>query len=396
MTRKRFILIAMLAIALCLALLLGIINVVLYTMATEDADHLTQRIADNQGFIGRPGGRSLHFENGRPVTGMLGTESPDLHASLRYFTAVFNEQGDGQLIAYSIDSVSREEALDWAKSLLGEKPFGWTAQSYRYRKWESGKLIYVTVIDQGRELLAFYRVLNISVAGFILALILSLILLLRFAKRLMRPVEDAERDRERMLSGIRQQYALPVTVMSAGLENLERRTGASEETQLMRRQLQRLTEAVRALSGEDDGQGAGERDFKALAESAAQRVRPAFEATGRMLTIDADASVPTARQAALGRILTELMDNAAKFAVGSAALNAREENGRFILEMSNPADLPDGEYDQVFDRNIRLANAAGQPGTGLGLNRVRDEVRAMNGRLSARVKDGVFTVRISL
>ena len=82
--------------------------------------------------------------------------------------------------------------------------------------------------------------------------------------------------------------------------------------------------------------------------------------------------------------------------MGSAALNAREENGRFILEMSNPADLPDGEYDQVFDRNIRLANAAGQPGTGLGLNRVRDEVRAMNGRLSARVKDGVFTVRISL
>ena len=64
--------------------------------------------------------------------------------------------------------------------------------------------------------------------------------------------------------------------------------------------------------------------------------------------------------------------------------------------LSNDTDLPPKSVEQVFDRFTRLDNAEGVPGAGLGLSHVKEIVRAHNGRISAKVADGVFSVRVSL
>ncbi len=396
--RKRFLLWTMLAMAVCLTAVLGVINGALWNMAAEDADHLTQTIADNRGFVGRgEGRRALRFENGRPVEGVMGTDSPETQASLRYFTARFDAEGNGELIAYSVNSVSREEALTWAKSLLQERSVGWSAQIYRYRVWTSDDQTFVAVIDQGRELLNFYRVLRISLFGWIAAMLGSFALLSLIARRLFKPLEEMDRTRAKLLDEIDHTFRMPLTVMNVGIENLERRVGTSDELQLLRRQLSLMTRAVRDLPQSEDG-SASEVSLKQLAQESADACRAAYEEKGLSLTVrtgDDPLNLPVDGDE-LRELINELLVNALKYAGHEAVLSAERSGGRIILEMRNDTTLSDGEVDQVFDRHVRLGNADGSPGVGLGLSRVRDLVRTMNGRVSARVSGGQFVLRVHL
>ena len=99
---------------------------------------------------------------------------------------------------------------------------------------------------------------------------------------------------------------------------------------------------------------------------------------------------------ALKSVLDELFTNAGRFAQSQVCVTAKQEGERVYIEMSNGTDLPDGDYARAFDRYVRLDNADGIPGNGVGLNRVREQVRAMNGRIAANAQAGRFTLRISL
>ena len=63
------------------------------------------------------------------------------------------------------------------------------------------------------------------------------------------------------------------------------------------------------------------------------------------------------------------------------------------FSVTNDADLPDGPVEQAFDRFVRLPNAEGVPGDGIGLCSVRDAIRGAGGRVSAVCSNGEFTVR---
>ena len=396
--RKRFMLYAMLAIAVSLVLLLGLINGALLTMAAEDADRLTWVIAENGGVMKGGKDRSgLRFENGRPVNGMLGPNSPDMQASLRYFTCALTDGQDAELIVYNLGTVSREEAIDWAVSLSAERDVGWTAGSYRYRIWTADQKTYITVIDQGRELIAFYRILRISVIGLVLTLACSFMILLITGKRLFKPLETAEYDRNKLMTEIDRGFSQPLTVMNAGIENLERRNGSCEESQLIRRQLTKMTAVIRGLPGTLDGidsQGISLKEVLTACETAS---RPAFDDKGIRLMVSAEDGLELySDRETITAVVQEMFDNAFKFAKTYAEMIASQQGGRITLEMNNDTALPDGVYDQVFDRLIRLDNAEGIPGSGIGLHRVRELVRMLNGRVKASVSDGVFTIRVNL
>ncbi len=99
---------------------------------------------------------------------------------------------------------------------------------------------------------------------------------------------------------------------------------------------------------------------------------------------------------ALSDLFVELVDNAKKFSLSWAELSVRREADRVAIIATNDTALPAGSVDQVFDRFTRLSNARDLPGVGLGLARVKEIVALHNGRASARVADGVFTLRINL
>ena len=391
----------MIAIFVLLTVLLSVINVIEFTLAAQDADHMTQMLSEENGRFG--GEREKPPKNNGKVGnfGPMGPSSPDARASLRYFTFAFDAQGNAEKIAFEMTSLTEAEAEECARGLLHETT-GWIHSSYRYRTYEKNGMTYVTVIDQGRELLSAYRILIISAVGEVIVLLIAFAVLAKVSGRLLDPIAAADRKQKRFIAEIETNFKVPLTVLSAGTELIERENGATDITRSMRRQLRNMTALVKDLGNlavlNDGNYAVEELDLSALCDKLSKQYENRFADRSVSFTGDVTPGVTIRGDAgAVEKALTELFDNLIKFTGRKAEVSLRREDSRVLLTFRNDTDLPQGRCDQVFDRFTRLGNAEGLDGAGLGLSHVREVVRAHNGRVEALVDgDGMFTVRVSI
>ncbi|MBR6323143.1 MAG: hypothetical protein IKR59_09750, partial [Lachnospiraceae bacterium] len=230
-TEKKFRLNAVAAIFVLVTVLMGILNIVNFTMAARDADQLTVMISQKKGFSPdvqgefTPQGNAFDGQSGAfGAMGPMGPDSPEMTNSLRYFTVGFKKDGTAVVTEYRISAVSKEEAVSWAQTLLSSKT-GWTRGTYRYRVYKENGVRYVTVIDQGREMISAYRTLVFSVCGIVVVTLLSWIFLKLAGKKIFAPVEEAERKQKRFIEKAEKEFRLPLTVISAETELLQRENG---------------------------------------------------------------------------------------------------------------------------------------------------------------------------
>ena len=424
---KKFRIYAILVIFVLLTVLLAVINVVNFTMAAEDADRITQALSERQGSFEQngpgfgdmqirpdkdtqnmpdmqapPDDTKPDFDKGDFRFGPMGPDSPEMNASLRYFTVSFSEKGENaQTVAFNISAVTEEEAQEWAKELLKEKT-GWTRGTYRYRVYKKDGVKYVTVIDQGRELLPSYRILIISAIGEALCLVIAWFVLLIIGRKIYAPIEEADRKQKNFITKANKEFRIPLTVISGNMELTERKYGPDDQTRSTRRQLEKLNGLVEKLGTtgifEDDNEEQSEIPVSDYLKIAIEAKQGAFSAKGVELMTEIEPDVKLKGDpAAIKQTLDELADNAAKFSLTHAAFTLKNENGHVVIEEKNDAELPDGQYEQAFDRFTTLDNAKdNENGAGLGLSYVKETVKAHNGRASAEVKDGEFIIRITL
>ena len=403
---KKFRIYAILVIFVLLTVLLAVINAVNFTMAADDADRLTQSIAERQGSFERIENAPEEFrfdpKNKDFRMGPMGPDSPEMNASLRYFTVAFSDKGEkAETVAFNISAVTEEDSKEWAKELLKEKT-GWTRGMYRYRVYKKNGTTYVTVIDQGRELLPSYRILIISAVGEALCLAIAWFLLLIIGRKIYAPIEEADRKQKNFITNANKEFRIPLTVISGNTELAERKYGPDDQTRSTRRQLLKLNELVEKLKTigiyEDENGELSEISLSDHLKIALEAKAGAFSEKGIELITDIEPDVKLqADPAAIKQTFDELCDNAVKYSITRACFKLKNENGHVLIEASNDADLPDGPADQVFDRFTTLNNAKGKEnGAGLGLSYVKETVKAHKGRASAEVKDGDFIIRITL
>lgn len=390
----------MAAIFVLLTLLLSVINVAEFTLAAQDADKMTQMLSEENGAFGPD--RNKPKDGWRfGGSGPMGPASPETQASLRYFTFAFDAHGNARKVSFEINSISEAEAEQWARRLTNET-IGWTRVSYRYRTYIKNGMTYVTVIDQGRELLSAYRILLISGIGEIVVLLISFVVLTAVSEKLLDPIAAADRKQKRFIAEIETNFKVPLTVLSAGTELLEREHGATEITTSMQRQLKKLMALVKDLGKlvmlADGVYSLQPLDLSALCKKLLKDNEQRLAGRGIRLEGDIQPGVTVKGDAAaVEKSLAELFDNAYQFAESKAVLTLVQADGRVALTFRNDTDLPHGMYDQVFDRFTRLENAKGLEGAGLGLSHVREVILAHNGRIEALVDgDNMFTVRISI
>ena len=346
-----------------------------------------------------PGGQSGQFPGGQgsPSFPPTGPNSPDMQDSLRYFTARFESDGSGSLTVYNISAVTEEEALNWAASLTKEGT-GWTRGSYRYRVWQDGDATLVTVIDQSRELTSCRRILIISLCGLGLGLVVSFLFLHFIGKRLFAPLEEADRKQKQFITDAEKDFKVPLTAIDGAAELIEREQGPSEYTTVIHRQVRKMTGLVNSLGSlaifEEE---AAPCDLSAILTDLTALYQPRFAEKGMRLDaqITPDVTVSGSEEL-LRRIGEELLENALKFAGPQTDLTLSREGQRVRLTVTNDALLADGNYEHAFDRFTRLLNAEGIPGAGLGLASVKDGVKALKGRVSARAEAGKFILQLSL
>ena len=392
--RRKLVVSAMAALLILLTALLAVSNVINFALVAEDADRITETIAEGGGeFRDKIKNGEEPVPGGR--TGPMGPDSPETPFTARFFTVRFDKNGKAETVAHNISAFTEDEAKEIAEKLVGEKRTGWVMTTYRFRVYKKGGERYVTVIDQGRELTPSYRILVVSVVGDAVVLILALAFLSAFSRKLIRPVEEADRKQKKFIGEAEAAIKVPLTVIGADVEIIERTSGPSDRTASIRRQVGRMTEITKRLRTMSLIEGESTPfDLTAAVKDAAKKKREEFSERGVSLDLDIAEGVTIKEGGeAVARAAEELFRNAAKFAKSRASATLKRDGERVTLTVTNDADLPDGPVEQAFDRFVRLPNADGVEGDGIGLCSVRDAVREAGGRVSAVCSAGEFTVR---
>ena len=404
--RKKFVLYAELSVFILLTVLLSVINVINFTMVTEDADHVTEAISFSSGkFVKEetPPENSNSTESKKERMkriGMMGPDSPEMRASLRFFTYAFDKDGSAELIEYRMSAFTQSDAIDLARTLVKEKT-GWTNLTYRYRVYEKDKKIYVTVIDQSRELLPSYRTLIISAIGEVLVLLISYLVLVSVGKSLFKQVEEADRKQKAFIKNIEQDFKMPLTVISANTELIERKNGSDEQTKAIDRQIRKMTELVKHLGAlaifEEKDMAVSNINLSEVMQDFVESRKEKFDE--KKIALDSNITPHInfeGNEQAIKKILSELAENALRYSLSKAEFTLKKKGDRIIILQTNDTDLSNGSVDEIFDRFTTLGNAKDKNTTGLGLSYVKDIVKAHNGRVSAKVANGIFTLEIAL
>ncbi|MBQ3792532.1 MAG: HAMP domain-containing histidine kinase [Clostridia bacterium] len=400
--RKKFVIFAMLAVLVLLTVLLAIINGINFTMVAEDADQITKNISGGRGSFREEDGPLGGYAEG--WWGPMGPHSPELRMTIRYFTVRVSEEGEKQLAGMNISAFTNESALETAEKLLkGSAKSGWFGGIYRYRVAKEGKDTYVTVVDMAREMLPAYRTLLISAIGELVGLAVCLAFLIFISRRLFRPLEEADRKQRLFLAEAEKEFQVPLTIIDANAEMIEKESGSSDWTQSIRRQTRKMGSLTRKIGALALFEGEEQKNvtcpLSAIVLSSLRSSKDALEKRSLRIESDVDPYISVSGDPdALSAMVSELLENSRKFALSFVRVSLKEEDRRVLLTVTNDAEISEDDVEAVFDRFVRLSNARGIPGDGLGLSRVRDAVRLSNGRITALYDKASreFSVQISL
>ncbi len=411
-----------------LLVILSTINLVNFGMVADEADQITQTIANNGGTYGGGGGQggggqatstttpSALFSSGQQGQNGPGTDgpspsdpggpgSPEMGESIRYFTVSFDANGTGTIVTKKImdETVSNEAAISWASTLLGKEK-GWTETYFRYRTFTYNNQDYVTVLYYDRELRPSYRVLWASVAGGVGGTVISFLLLIPLSNLFVKPLVASRKKQQRFISDASHELKTPLTIISANKEILEIEHGVTEASTSIGKQVARLSSMVKnlnALANMDEGVKPlmGSFDLARTCVEMVDAFQGAFEKKGIALETEIPETHPfNGDEGMIRQLLSILLDNALKYSKTSAEFHLYVKGDRTAIKVKNDADVPDGSLDRVFERFYRSeeARASGNEGSGIGLSLAMEIVKNCGGRISAKGENGFFIIKAEL
>jgi two-component system sensor histidine kinase MprB len=134
------------------------------------------------------------------------------------------------------------------------------------------------------------------------------------------------------------------------------------------------------VAREDTALALAPLDVRDVVESSLERVRR--RAQGATFDVELDPLFVVANPEALGRAVTNLLDNAVKWSPPGGTIRVRLEGNRLRVSDAGPG-IPEADLPYVFDRFFRGESARKTKGTGLGLAIVAKTVDEMGGSVSA-------------
>ena len=405
--KKKIVIYSSLSIFILLAFVFSFVNIVNFSLVTRNADRITLELSDRQGkfdggFNPNEGGNP-DFD--RPMDiGPMGPNSPEMRASTRYFTISFDEEMNATVVAFNIteQSMSESDAIELARKLVNKK-VGWVYTIYRYRVYKENGIKYVTVIDQDRELTPSYNILWISIISLVFGTLISALILMKVSDFLVKPVEESDRKQKRFIKDATYALKTPSTIIDESNELL--RSSSNEElNDVIKTQLKKMNDLIdnmNTISILEDPKKFDFESFKVKDEvnQVINFYSDKYQQNNIKLDINVDDVEYKFDKSLFRRIIQETIDNGWKYSESYLELKIMNIDDRLTIEAINDSvDIKDGDQARVFERFYRLDNEKTKKidGNGMGLSVVYEIVHKYNGRVSAKVLNKKFILRIEI
>lgn len=404
--QKKFILSAMLAVTILLAILIGAINVGNVYIVRRQNEQMIRLLLEEETKMPPPGVHGPKDFWGAPA-------DENFKMSAVYFTV--RSDGNGHIFQIDtgrIANVSEEEAAEICRTVMGGGVSEGKIENFCYRVADIGRnndKIYL-FLDTSMQLRSTLFVLLFSLtAGFVcwLAMLLLVVLL---SRRAINPIaENLERQRQ-FVTDAGHEIKTPLAIILANTEAMELHQGESRWSRNIREQTVRLDGLMRnllMLARADERCDAVQTETFSLSLAVSESLQMFAEPIKlkeiklhREIAPDIDM---TADKEQLQRLFSILMDNAVKYSVpgGTIRLFLGRQGKSVVFRIGNLCEkLPACEPEKLFDRFYRddAARTQQNGGYGIGLSAARRIAGLYGGEIKAayqRPDQIEFTVTFS-
>jgi signal transduction histidine kinase/CHASE3 domain sensor protein len=233
-----------------------------------------------------------------------------------------------------------------------------------------------------------------------------------FLNREVTTLRESERVKDEFVATVSHELRTPLTSIVGYTEVLLDGDGLADEQRRFLEVINRNAHRLQRLVGDllffaqvESGRLTLESEpveLRALAKRTLEAARPAGEAAGITLELDApDAVEITGDPARVEQLLDNLLSNAVKFTLpgGRVCVRVAAAEGEAVVQVSDTGiGVPAEEVSSLFRRFFRASSATTRqiPGTGLGLAIAKAIVEAHGGSIDAESSDGGTTFTIHL
>ena len=430
--RRRFILVAMLAVALVLVIIMGAINIINYKSVTDDADAILEVLSENGGAfpgMGGPGelpdgqlpqgqqGQGTEDAPGEPPAlpeggqpggafpfgrddrrGIFSEETP---FESRFFTVTLDADGTvSSADITSIAAVSEDEAAALATEVLASGRTSGFHANYRYLLTSDDAGSTVIFLDCQRSLANARSFLLISILVSLVGAGAVFFLVILFSRRALRPVAESYEKQKQFITDAGHELKTPLTIIDADISVLEMDLGQNEwldDVKAQTKRLAGLTNDLVMLSRMEEGDRHLQMiDFPisdVIAEEA-QGFHSRAQLENKEFVVDISPSLSyCGDEKSLRQLASILLDNALKYSPSGGRIEvALAQRGKAIeFSVCNTAEnIKKEDLPHLFERFYRTDSSRNSQtgGHGIGLSVAKAITEAHKGSIRAESADG--------
>ena len=391
--RTKFMIAAMGAVALVLALVLGLTNIINYKNTVEELDATLAILAEN-------GGRFPQGPGQRPEFNI--DINPETPFETRYFSVHLSEAGevidmDLENIAAIDSEEDAERIARWCRPI--NQGF---YQNYRYIHSRTEQGVRIIFVDATRQIAQCRDFLLLSFSVALSGLLAVFVITYMLSNVIMRPIIRTQGNQRRFITNAGHDLKTPITIIDADAELLELEVGENEwltDIRAQSRRLAALTEELIYLSKMEEDTKLAYIDFPIsdMVEETTRSFAAPAKTKNRTITASITEGLSyTGDSGAIQKLISILLDNALKYSPeGSEITVSLKKRGRSVLlSVSNIAEsLTREDTEHMFDRFYRSDSSRGsRGGFGIGLSVASAIVAAHKGRITAELDDKLLTI----
>lgn len=418
--RRRFILLATLAVFIIIAGALSLINFMGWHAVRERCMDTLSYIAENNGTLPSqlPQDSETNFWEFPFLSGSNPlSDTPEYPHLIRYFSIRLDRNGLPVWVnAKNISAFSDEQAFTFARTaylLSSDSGFLYRGKvHYAYLKthYEDGSTL-ICILDCTREFADVHTFLSYSVWFGLLCLILYVIIFAVLSNRAIAPFVRNMESQKRFITNASHELKTPLSIISVNAEAMEMLNGKTQFSEAILKQVTRLNKLVNDLILLSKAEEIARQQLSSalfplssVMKEVAEEFRPLIEENGKHLTLSCPEDIQVKNdQKYLASLLHILMDNAAKYCdeggtVSLSACQGRKKDTVFLSVTNSYAEGKDADYTKFFERFYRKdeSHNSKKSGYGIGLSIAQELSALLQTPLKVSYAEGniSFTLRL--